>query len=135
MMVEKSFNGPSEIAEYLSEKLNLKPSTIASYAMYSEISEVKDSANITYNQVRERRYNIIKNWKRLNKTPQEKARILGNETGLREITICNYARFAADPKVKKEAIKLYTQFPFLDINYGLFFGDHMIFIDSPSLYR
>ncbi|KKK83160.1 hypothetical protein LCGC14_2796190, partial [marine sediment metagenome] len=39
-MVEKSFNGPSEIAEYLSEKLNLKPSTIASYAMYSEISEV-----------------------------------------------------------------------------------------------
>ena len=109
IMVEKSFNEPSEIAEYLSEKLNLKPSTIASYAMYSELSEVKDSANITYNQVRERRYNIIKNWKRLNKTPQEKARILGNETGLREITVCSYARYAADPKVKKEAIKLYTQ--------------------------
>lgn len=108
-MMDESIKDPSMIAEYLSKELNLEPSTIASYAMYSEDSDVKSSANQAYNQVRERKYNIIEKWKGLRKVPKEKAQILASETGLKEITVSSYARFADDLTVRKEAIKLYTE--------------------------
>ncbi len=106
---DKPILEPAQIAEKLSKELNLEASTIASYALYSQDEEVKSSANFAYNVLRERKYDIINQWKILEKTPEEIVKFLAEKTGLKEITICAYARHANDKKVKKESIKLYTQ--------------------------
>ena len=100
---------PNEIAELISEKLLIKPISVAAYGKHSKNQYVKKEANYAYGLLYEKKYDFTEKWLRIKReqpsfSPIKIVEQISEIVSLHPRTIAFYAQFSRNVIVKREAI-------------------------------